>query len=79
MRAQHAVIASVLAAAVVAAAVTAAESIVNPNAVIVAGPGYTGPAGRSTMPDYRERLSVADLEDLVAYLEAQGGVHRHRQ
>jgi putative copper resistance protein D len=55
-----------------------AESIVNPNAVIVAGPGYTGPDGRSTMPDYRERLSVADLEDLVAYLEAQGGEHRHR-
>ena len=78
MRAQHAVIASVLAAAVLAAAVTAAESIVNPNAVIVAGPGYTGPDGRSTMPDYRERLSVADLEDLVAYLEAQGGEHGHR-
>jgi mono/diheme cytochrome c family protein len=44
----------------------------------VAGLGYTGPDGRSTMPDYRERLSVADLEDLVAYLEAQGGEHRHR-
>jgi len=23
-------------------------------------------------------LSVADLLDLVAYLETQGGVHRHR-
>ena len=55
-----------------------AESIVNPNAVIVAGPGYTGPDGRSTMPDYRDRLSVADLMDVVAYLQAQGGVHRHR-
>jgi putative copper export protein/mono/diheme cytochrome c family protein len=55
-----------------------AESIVNPNAVIVEGPGYTGADGRSTMPDYRDTLSVADLMDLVAYLETQGGVHRHR-
>jgi putative copper export protein/mono/diheme cytochrome c family protein len=55
-----------------------AESIVNPNAVIVEGPGYTGPDGRSTMPDYRNTLSVADLMDVVAYLETQGGVHRHR-
>jgi hypothetical protein len=30
------------------------------------------------MPEYRNVLSVADLLDLVAYLEAQGGVHRHR-
>ena len=55
-----------------------AESILDPNAVIVEGPGYTGPDGRSTMPDYRDVLSVADLLDLVAYLETQGGVHRHR-
>jgi mono/diheme cytochrome c family protein len=55
-----------------------AESILNPNAVIVEGPGYVGPDGRSTMPDYRDALSVADLLDLVAYLETQGGVHRHR-
>ena len=55
-----------------------AESILNPDAVIVEGPGYTGPGGRSTMPEYRDVLSVADLLDLVAYLEAQGGVHRHR-
>ena len=55
-----------------------AESIVNPNAVIVQGRGYTGPDGLSTMPDYRDILSVVDLLDLVAYLEAQGGVHRHR-
>jgi mono/diheme cytochrome c family protein len=55
-----------------------AESILNPDAVIVEGPGYTGADGRSTMPEYRNVLSVADLLDLVAYLEAQGGVHRHR-
>jgi putative copper export protein/mono/diheme cytochrome c family protein len=48
-----------------------AESILNPNAVIVEGPGYTGPDGRSTMPDYRDSLSVADLVDLVAYLRTR--------
>src|SRR5437867_870434 len=55
-----------------------AESILDPNTVIIEGPGYMGPDGRSTMPDYRDALSVADLLDLVAYLETQGGVHRHR-
>ena len=45
------------------------ESILNPDAVIVEGPGYTGPDGRSIMPYYRGLLSVADLDDLVAYLE----------
>jgi putative copper export protein len=45
-----------------------AESIVNPNAVIVEGPGYIGRDGRSTMPDYSGSISVTDLIDLVAYL-----------
>lgn len=45
-----------------------AESILNPNAVIVEGPGYLGPDGRSTMPDYPDSLSVSGLIDLVAYL-----------
>jgi hypothetical protein len=35
-----------------------AEAILNPNAVIVEGPGYTGPDGRSIMPDYRDQLSL---------------------
>jgi putative copper export protein/mono/diheme cytochrome c family protein len=43
------------------------ESILNPNAVIVEGPGYTNRDGRSTMPDYPQ-LTLADLIDLVAYL-----------
>jgi putative copper export protein/mono/diheme cytochrome c family protein len=43
------------------------ESILNPNAVIVEGPGYTKRDGRSTMPDYPQ-LTLADLVDLVAYL-----------
>jgi copper resistance protein D len=46
------------------------ESILNPNAVIVEGHGYTGADGRSTMPDYRDSLSVAELIDLVAYLRS---------
>jgi mono/diheme cytochrome c family protein len=51
------------------------ESILNPNAVIVTGPGYTGPDGRSIMPDYRDSLTVADLVDLVAYLRSLTGQH----
>jgi hypothetical protein len=47
-----------------------AESILNPNAVIVTGPGYTGPDGRSVMPDYRDSLAVSELLDLVAYLRS---------
>ena len=46
------------------------ESILNPNAVIVQGPGYTGPDGKSIMPDVRGQLSVEDLVDLVAYLKS---------
>ena len=44
------------------------ESIINPNALIVDGPGYTDARGLSTMPEYRGQLKVGDLIDLVAYL-----------
>jgi len=54
-----------------------AESILNPNAVIVTGPGYTGPDGLSIMPDYRESLKVSELIDLVAYLTSLTGEHHH--
>ena len=50
-----------------------AESIMNPNAVIVEGRGYADPDGRSIMPDYRDSLSLGDLIDLVAYLKSLGG------
>jgi len=43
------------------------ESIINPDAVLVEGPGYIGPDGRSTMPSYPE-MTTAQLGDLVAYL-----------
>lgn len=49
------------------------ESIMNPDAKIVDGPGYTNDRGLSTMPDYRERLTVGDLIDLVAYLKSLRG------
>jgi copper resistance protein D len=44
------------------------ESILNPNAMIVDGPGYMDASGLSTMPDYRDRLTVRELIDLVTYL-----------
>jgi mono/diheme cytochrome c family protein len=65
-----------------------AESIVNPNRVIVLGPGYTGPDGLSTMPSYAESMTLQQLVDVVAYLRSLtgpggaianpgGAVHRH--
>src|SRR5215472_2596831 len=43
-----------------------AESIIAPNNVLLAGPGWIGPDGRSIMPSYADSLSVAQLLDLVA-------------
>src|SRR5262249_7336199 len=56
-----------------------AESVVNPNAVIIMGPGFTGPDGRSIMPDFRDSLTLAETIDLVAYLRSLtgGGHHDH--
>jgi hypothetical protein len=60
-----------------------AEAIMNPNAVLVDGPGYIGPDGYSTMPTYPD-LTITQLADLVAYIsslggagDAQGGDHSH--
>jgi mono/diheme cytochrome c family protein len=50
-----------------------AESIVNPNRVIVTGPGYTGPDGRSKMPSYAETMTLKQLVDVVAYLTSLAG------
>jgi putative copper resistance protein D len=44
------------------------ESIINPNAIIVDGPGYMTPDGRSVMPDVDKNMSVAEVIDLVAFL-----------
>lgn len=45
------------------------ESILNPDAVIVEGPGYEGADGRSTMPAYPD-LSLEDLVHLVTYIKS---------
>jgi uncharacterized protein involved in high-affinity Fe2+ transport len=55
------------------------ETIINPNAVIVTGPGYTDASGMSIMPDYRGTLTVVELTDLVAYLTSLKGEHAHAQ
>jgi hypothetical protein len=55
-----------------------AQSIVDPNAVIVAGAGFVGPDGRSVMPDYRDSVTFTELVDLVAYLKSlRGDGHAH--
>src|SRR2546427_12863874 len=45
------------------------ESILTPDAVLVDGPGYIGPDGRSVMPSYPD-LTLRQLADLVAYLKS---------
>jgi Cytochrome c/Fe2+ transport protein len=56
-----------------------AESILNPNAVIITAPGFTGPDGLSIMPDFRDSLTLAETIDLVAYIRSLtgGGHHSH--
>lgn len=58
-----------------------AESILNPNAVILTGPGFTGTDGLSIMPDFRDSLTLAETIDLVAYIRSlTGGGHgQHSQ
>lgn len=48
------------------------ESIVNPNAQILDGPGYTDERGRSIMPEY-QNLTLGELGDLVEFLKTLGG------
>jgi mono/diheme cytochrome c family protein len=46
------------------------ETILNPNAVIITGPGYTGQDGLSIMPSYADLLTLKEWVDLVAYLKS---------
>lgn len=57
-----------------------AQSIIDPNAVVLAGEGFVGADGRSVMPDYRDSLTFTELVDLVAYLKSldAGGHGNHR-
>jgi mono/diheme cytochrome c family protein len=50
-----------------------AESILNPNRVIVLGPGYTGADGLSKMPSYADTVTLTQLIDVVAYLKSLTG------
>jgi mono/diheme cytochrome c family protein len=55
-----------------------AESILNPNRVILQGPGYTGADGLSKMPSYADSMTLQQLVDLVAYLKSlTAGEMRH--
>jgi mono/diheme cytochrome c family protein len=47
-----------------------AESIINPNRVIVQGPGYAGADGLSKMPSYADSMTLKQLVDVVAYLKS---------
>jgi hypothetical protein len=48
-----------------------AEAILNPDAVLVEGPGWIDASGRSTMPAY-DTITLGELSDLVAYLGSLG-------
>ena len=48
-----------------------AESIVNPSAVLIEGPGYIGGDGRSIMPSYPD-MTLGQLVNLVTYLRTLG-------
>lgn len=54
-----------------------AESIINPNAVIVTAPGHTGADGLSIMPDFRDSLTLAETIDVVAYIRSLTGGDGH--
>ncbi len=45
-----------------------AESILDPNAVIVAGEGFQGEDGNSKMPEFHDTMSLREFLDLVAFL-----------
>ena len=58
-----------------------AQAIIDPNAVLIGGPGYIGADGLSIMPTYGD-MTLAQLTDLVAYLLSLKGepsrhVHSH--
>jgi hypothetical protein len=42
----------------------------NPNRVIVLGPGHTGADGLSKTPSYADTMTLEQLTDVVAYLKS---------
>jgi mono/diheme cytochrome c family protein len=51
------------------------ESIVNPNRVILKGPGYIKD-GKSIMPSYNDVIGLQEAVDLVAYIKGLKGGHK---
>jgi mono/diheme cytochrome c family protein len=55
-----------------------AESILNPNAVILTDvPDWVGPDGLSKMPSYNDALTLQQWIDLTAYLKSLKGGEEH--
>lgn len=54
-----------------------AETIINPNRIVVLGEGYTGHDGLSIMPDYNDILTLRQWIDLTAYLKSLRGPMKH--
>lgn len=52
------------------------EAILNPDGIVVEGPGYVGATGLSTMPAYPD-MPLVDLTDVVAYLSSLTTGHNH--
>lgn len=46
------------------------EALLNPNRVIIQGPGYTDKQGLSTMPSYNDVMTLEEAVNLVAYLKS---------
>jgi mono/diheme cytochrome c family protein len=58
-----------------------AEAIMNPSVLLIDGPGYAGPDGKSVMPSY-DSMTIAELADIVAFLQSQTSgqaAHDHAQ
>ncbi|MBI2177097.1 MAG: c-type cytochrome [Candidatus Tectomicrobia bacterium] len=49
------------------------EALLNPNRVIIQGPGYSDKQGLSTMPNYNDVMTLEEAVNLVAYLKSLTG------
>ncbi|MDP6980704.1 MAG: cytochrome c [Myxococcota bacterium] len=47
-----------------------AESVMDPNAIIVAGDGFKGDDGNSKMPEFHDTMTLREFIDLVAFLSS---------
>jgi mono/diheme cytochrome c family protein len=50
-----------------------AESIIEPNALIVTGEGYAGEDGLSRMPEYHDTITLRQLIDIIEYMKTLQG------